>query len=86
MECNKKTNDLLRKVTNRFIDMIVEEMNNEELKTVIRKKLINPLLSMIYTEVYPYLYGLLLIVILILLFTLLTFFMFFIQLFKRTTK
>ena len=77
---------MLRKITNRFLDMIVSEMNNEEMKDTIRKKLINPLLHMIFTEVYPYIYGLFITMFLILLFSLLTFIFFLITLFPKKIR
>lgn len=74
---------MLRKLTNRFLDMIVLEMNNEEMKDTIRSKLITPLLHMIFTEIYPYIYGLFITVFLILLFSLLTFIFFLLTLFPK---
>jgi hypothetical protein len=77
---------MLRKITNRFLDMIVNEMDNEEMKNTIRGKLINPLLHMIFTEVYPYIYGLFITMFLILLFSLLTFIFFLVTLFPKKIR
>ena len=74
----EKCDRFVSKVANHFIDMIVEEMNKEEMKLTIRKKLINPLMNMIYTEVYPYIYGLVITIFLIFVFSLLTLILFFI--------
>ena len=63
--------------------MMVQEMNNDEMKTTIRVKVINPLLHMIFTEVYPYVYGLFITVFLILLFSLLTFVLFLLSFFPK---
>lgn len=78
-----KPDNIVKKITNRFIDMIVEEMNNDDMRNTIRRKLINPLLSLIYVEVYPYVYGLCITMFLILLFTLLTFILFLLSFFPK---
>jgi hypothetical protein len=67
---------LIKTVTNKFIDMVVKEINNQEMRDTIHTKLVNPLLTMIYKEVYPYIFALLITIFLILLFSLLTFVLF----------
>jgi hypothetical protein len=74
---------MLRKITNRFADMIVQEMNNDEMRDTIRVKLLNPLLHMIFNEVHPYIYGLFITVFLILLLSLMTFVLFLLSIFPR---
>jgi hypothetical protein len=83
-KCEKE--NMLKKVTHRFIDMIILEMNNDEMKNTIRTKLLNPLLSMIYVEVYPYVYGIFITMFLILLFSLLTFILFLLSFFPKKSK
>jgi hypothetical protein len=77
--------NVVKKLTNRVIDMIVIEMNNEEMRDTIKKKILNPLLGMIYVEVYPYVYGLGITIFLILLFSLLTFVLFLLSFFTKKT-
>lgn len=81
MSCKKDT--VIKQITNRFIDMVMEEMNNEETRSMVRLKLVNPLLHMIYSEISPYLYGFFIAIFLILLFTLLTFVLFILSLFPK---
>ena len=77
------SDSMLRKITNRFVDMIGEEMNNDEMKETIRKKMLMPLLHMIFTEVYPYVYGLFITMFLILIFSLMTFVLFLLSFFPK---
>jgi hypothetical protein len=67
---------MIQKVTNKLLDMIVNEVNKEEMRVVIRKKILNPLLHMIYIEVAPYIYGFIIIMMAILILSLMTFVMF----------
>lgn len=85
MECSKsnKSDTVIKMISNRFLDMIVQEMNNEEMKITIKAKILNPLLHLIFTETYPYIYGLFITVFLILLFSLLTFVLFLLSFFAR---
>lgn len=71
-----KCDNLISKVANHFIDIMADEMNKEEMKMIIHKKLLSPLLNMIYTEVYPYIYGLFITIFLIFILSLLTFILF----------
>jgi hypothetical protein len=79
--CNsKKGDDIIRRLANRFLDMLHQEISNMEMRHSIKKKLVDPLLSLIYSEIYPYMYLVFGIIILILLFSLLTFVLFLITL------
>lgn len=75
--------EMMRKLANRVLEMVINEMNKEEMKTTIRVKLLNPLLHMIFTEVYPYIYVVGIIIFLILLFTLLTFVFFLMNILQK---
>jgi hypothetical protein len=68
---------MISKLTNRFLDMLGQEMDKEEMRMAVRKKVINPLLSIIHSEVYPYIYGFLIIIILILILCIMNFVLFF---------
>ena len=71
-----KGDDVIRRLANRFLDMLHQEISNMEMRHSIKKKLVEPLLSLIYSEIYPYMYLVFGIIILILLFSLLTFVLF----------
>jgi hypothetical protein len=64
-------NDLIRNITNKVINMVSNEMNKSEIQIHIRKKIINPLISIIYHELYPYIYALVIVIMMILVFTIL---------------
>ena len=71
-----KSDEILRNITTKLFDLVVEEMNKPEMRDMIRFKFITPLLRIIYNEVSPYIYAFLLIVFCIFTFSLLTFIMF----------
>ena len=78
-----QASDVLRTLTNRLLDTFISEMDKDELRDTIRTKLINPILRLLYTEMYPYIFALILTIFLILMFSLLTFVLFVISLLPK---
>lgn len=46
--------DLIKVITNKIFDLIVQEIQKETMKEAIRLKVVNPLMTMIYKQLYPY--------------------------------
>lgn len=74
---------MVQKLTNKLIDMVINEINKDDMRIVIRKKILNPLLQLIYIELSPYIYGFLVIMMAILILSIMTFVLFLIST-KRT--
>jgi hypothetical protein len=69
-------NRVLKSITHKMIDLVSEEINNEESQVIIKEKIINPLLKVIFQETNKYVYGLVLLICLSMLFSMLTLIMF----------
>lgn len=52
----KQPLDLGKAITNKIFDVIMAEINKDEMKETIRMKLVNPLIVIIYKQLYPYIY------------------------------
>jgi Ca2+-dependent lipid-binding protein len=50
----KKKNDIVKTFANKIIDLIIIEINTKDMKDTIKKKIIHPLLTLIYSQLYPY--------------------------------
>lgn len=46
--------DIVKVITNKIFDLIVQEIQKESMKEAIRLKVVNPLMTMIYKQLYPY--------------------------------
>lgn len=57
-----RCNDLIKHMTNRVFELIIQEMNKDDMKEAIKVKIIHPLLSMIYKQLYPYIYTLIIVI------------------------
>jgi hypothetical protein len=69
-------NKVLKTITHKMIDLISEEINNEESQVIIKERIINPLLKVIFQETNKYVYGLVLLICLTMLCSMLTLIMF----------
>ena len=59
-----KDGGVIKIIVNKLLDLIMIEINNAEMKDNIQKKIIHPLLYMIYSQLYPYIYTFIIIIIL----------------------
>lgn len=59
-----KDGGVIKIIINRLLDLIMIEINNAEMKDNIQKKIVYPLLYMIYCQLYPYIYTFIIIIIL----------------------
>lgn len=57
----------------KIINIISDEIDNKETQILIKQKLIYPIITMIYKELYPYIIALVVTILFILLITILTF-------------
>jgi hypothetical protein len=67
MSTTKKSSDLVRTITNKVLDLVILEINKDEMKEMIKTKVIHPLISIIYHQLYPYIVALVVSFVLILL-------------------
>lgn len=57
-------NDLIKILTNKVLDLVIIEVTRPEMKDVIKNKLVHPLLTVIYLQLYPYLYSFIILIVL----------------------
>ncbi len=56
---------IVRAITNKLLDLVIVEIQKTEIQHNIKAKIIDPLLVMIFKQLYPYIYGVLALVFLI---------------------
>ena len=54
---NNSSNNLVGALTNRILEMIIIEINKTDMQFKIQNSIINPLMFLIYKQLYPYLYA-----------------------------
>lgn len=74
---------VLNELSIKVIERFAEEMNKPEMQQVLKYKLITPLTSLIYREIYPYIMVASITIFTIFLITLLTFICFVLYYLKR---
>jgi len=79
----KTENTAIKLITTKVVNMVVSEMNKADMQAVIRRKIINPVINMIYRELYPYIIALIITISVILLLSFLTFLLFVMYYFKK---
>lgn len=77
--CNKA----IKLMTSKVVNMIVNEMNKSDMQDIIRQKIINPVINMMYTQLYPYIIALIATICIILLMSVMTFVFFLLFYFKK---
>ncbi len=68
-----KSNKTINAITNKIVTMIANEVNKTETQITIKRKIILPVINMIYAELYPYIVVLIITILTILLLSSLTF-------------
>lgn len=63
----------LKVLTKRIIDIMSNEVSTTESQILIKRKIITPVINMIYNELYPYIIAMIVSIVTILVLTLLTF-------------
>ena len=51
-----RNSEIIKMVANRILDMVMLEISKDEMKDNIKKKIVNPLMYIIYTQLCPYIY------------------------------
>jgi Ca2+-dependent lipid-binding protein len=51
-----RNSEIIKMVANRILDMVMMEISKDEMKDNIKKKIVNPLMYIIYTQLCPYIY------------------------------
>lgn len=59
--------DIIKVMTNKVFDLIIQEISKDDMKEVIKTKVIHPLLYILYCQLYPYIFTFIIIVMLMLL-------------------
>lgn len=57
MQQNYTNNNLVGALTNKILQMIIMEINKTDMQCKIQNSIINPLMFLIYKQLYPYLYA-----------------------------
>ncbi len=50
-------NNLVGALTNKILELIIMEINKTDMQCKIQNSIINPLMFLIYKQLYPYLYA-----------------------------
>lgn len=66
----KKT--IVKHLTNKMVQLIADEINKKETQMLVRQKILIPVINLIYSEIYPYIFGLITVISIILFVTLTT--------------
>lgn len=80
---SNSSSHLIKLITNRVLNLISEEITSVEVQNVIKQKIIHPLITMIYSELHPYIITLMVTIVIILLLSLMTFLCFVLYYFKK---
>ena len=72
----------IKMITARLVSLIAIEIDKPETQTLVRKKIIIPVINLIYSQLYPYIIILVAIITLILILSFLTFMFFLVFYFK----
>jgi hypothetical protein len=70
-------------LTAKIMNMVALEINKKETQMLVRRKIIIPVINLIYSEIYPYIIAIATIISIILLLTLSTFVIFLFIYFKK---
>lgn len=64
---------IINATLSKIMHIISEEVDKKETQLIIKEKLIYPIITMIYKELYPYIIAVVVVILFILLITILTF-------------
>lgn len=59
-------NTVVKHLTGKVIQLIAVEINKKETQLLVRQKVIIPVINLIYSEIYPYVFGLITVISIIL--------------------
>ena len=76
-------NNTIKLLTNKVLSMVASEVNKPETQVLIKRKIIIPVVNMIYKELHPYIMALIITISIILLLSLMTFLFFILYYFKK---
>lgn len=72
-EEQEPSRNIVKMIVSKVLAMLSEEINKQDTQSLIKQKIIVPVINMIYTELYPYIIALIVTIIIILVLSLLTF-------------
>jgi uncharacterized membrane protein len=73
---------LIKAITSKLMTMLVDELNHKDTKHYLRKQVVHPIISLLYSELFPYILGIVVLLLIVLLCSSLSL-MFFILLYYR---
>ena len=73
----------IKVITGKLINLVATEINKKETQVLVREKIIIPVITLIYSELYPYIILLVITITLIFILTFLTFLFFLVFYFKK---
>lgn len=59
-------NTVVKHLTGKVIQLVAVEINKKETQLLVRQKVIIPVINLIYSEIYPYVFGLITVISIIL--------------------
>jgi hypothetical protein len=65
--------NLIKMMTEKVLSLVVEELDKADTQILIKQRIVVPLITMIYNELYPYIVALACIIVVMLVLSLLTF-------------
>lgn len=80
-QTQNRNGEIIKMLTNRVLDLIMIEINKDDMKENIKKKIVNPLMYMIYSQLCPYIYTFITVILLmfVILIVILVFFIFYLK-------
>lgn len=73
----------MKLLTSKLINLVTSEINKPDTQVLVREKIILPIITLIYSELYPYIIALVTTVSIILVLSILTFIFFIFTYFKK---
>ena len=75
-------NELARSITNKLMSLVVAEIQTAEMQKSIKDHIVQPVIHLLYKELYPYIISVSIVIVMILMFSIMTFVLFFLYHFK----
>lgn len=65
--------NVVKMLSTKVIQLFIEEVNKSDTQSLIKRRVITPVINMIYAELYPYIVALIVTIVVILVLSILTF-------------
>ena len=76
METEKSSHRFMKLITGKLVSLVTSEINKPDTQVLVREKIILPIITLIYTELYPYIIAFVTTMSVILILSILTFIFF----------